>query len=89
MAVRRLCGNTPTMGKVRQLCGELAPPPHGEPEGAPPGIRAVYFANGGIMELNKSGFYPQPERHDGVLSAVIAGFVAGVTATITMLKLVR
>ena len=29
------------------------------------------------MELNKSGFYPQPERHDGVLSAVIAGFVAG------------
>ena len=50
---------------------------------------AVYFANGGIMELNKSEFYPQPERHDGVLSAVIAGFVAGVTATITMLKLVR
>ena len=89
MAVRRLCGNAPTMGKVRQLCEELAPPPHGEPEGAPPGIRAVYFANGGVMELNKSEFYPQPERHDGVLSAVIAGFVAGVTATITMLKLVR
>lgn len=41
------------------------------------------------MELNKSEFYPQPERHDGVLSAIIAGFVAGVTATITMLKLVR
>lgn len=77
------------MGKVRQLCGELAPPPHGEPGGAPPGIRAVYFTNGGIMELSKSEFYPQPERHDGVLSAIIAGFVAGVTATITMLKLVR
>ena len=41
------------------------------------------------MELSNSEFYPQPERHDGVLSAVIAGFVAGVTATITMLKLVR
>lgn len=89
MAVRRLCGNALDMGKVRQLCGELAPPLHGEPEGAPPGIRAVYFANGEIMELNKSDFYPQPERHDGVLSAIIAGFVAGVTATITMLKLVR
>ena len=87
--MRRLCGNAPDMGKVRQLCGELAPPPHGEPEGAPPGIRAVYFEIGGVMELNKSEFYPQPERHDGVLSAVIAGFVAGVTATITMLKLVR
>lgn len=76
-------------GRYASCAGELAPPPHGEPEGATPGIRAVYFANGGIMELNKSEFYPQPERHDGVLSAVIAGFVAGVTATITMLKLVR
>ena len=76
-------------GRYASCAGELAPPPHGEPEGAPPGIRAVYFAKGGIMELSKSGFYPQPERHDGVLSAVIAGFVAGVTATITMLKLVR
>ena len=76
-------------GRYASCAGELAPPPHAEPEGAPPEIRAVYFGNGGIMVLNKSGFYPQPERHDGVLSAIIAGFVAGVTATITMLKLVR
>lgn len=79
--------NTGRSGSVPERIASTLP--HGEPEGAPPGFRAVYFANGEIMKLNKSEFYPHPEKHDGVLSAVIAGFVAGVTATITMLKLVR
>lgn len=39
--------------------------------------------------MDEKEFYPGQDKKDGILTAIITGFVAGVTATITMFKLVR